>query len=206
MLSPSLPKKLRDNLGTNENVLLALKSFTIIQKPNYMILTNSRILFFDDRWIGYEAKSIPFQKLLEVRAERGIFFWGDIYIKSEEPVGGSDDLKTELGENKKPQPHITYLVRRAKKRLIEPFVEATADAINKIAIEPISIKKKTSWFGKANWQFEKPEEFVIRTQPVPSAQSAATQDDPLISLKLAFARGEINEEEYRKRLAVLKEN
>jgi hypothetical protein len=205
-LSANLPKKLRDNLGTNENVLLALKSFTIIQKPNYMVLTNSRIIFFDDRWIGYEVKSIPFQKLLEIRAERGIFFWGDIYIKSEEPVGGSDDIKTELGESKKPQPHVTYFVRRANKRLIEPFVEATADAINKIAIEPISIKKKMSWFGKASWQFEKPEEFVTRTQPVPSAQSAATQDDPLTSLKLAFARGEITEEEYRKRLSVLKES
>ena len=205
-MSPSLPKKLRDNLGTNETVLLALKSFTIIQKPNYMILTNSRIIFFDDRWIGYEVKSIPFQKLLEIRAERGIFFWGDIYIKSEEPIGGSDDIKTELGENKKPQPHVTYLVKRANKRLIEPFVEAAVDVINKIAIEPISIKKKMSWFGKANWQFEKPEEFVTRTQPVPSAQSATTQDDPLILLKLAFARGEITEEEYRKRLSVLKEN
>ena len=206
MLSPSLPKKLMDNLGTNENVLLAIKSFTIIQKPNYMILTNSRIIFFDDRWIGYEVKSIPFQKLLEIRAERGIFFWGDIYIKSEEPVGGSDDIKTELGENKRPQPHVTYLVKRAPKRVIEPFVEAVVDLINKIAIEPISIKKKMSWFGKANWQFEKPEEFVTRTQPVPSGQSAATQDDPLISLKLAFARGELTEEEYRKRLSVLKEN
>ena len=42
-MSANLPKKLMDNLGTNENVVLALKSFTIIQKPNYMILTNSRI-------------------------------------------------------------------------------------------------------------------------------------------------------------------
>ena len=203
-MSANLPKKLIDNLGTNENVLLALKSFTIIQKPNYMILTNSRIIFFDDRWVGYEVKSIPFQKQLEIRAERGIFFWGDIYIKSEESVGGSNDLQTELGENKKP--HITYIVRRANKRLIQPFVEAIADLINKIAIEPISIKKKTSWFGKASWQFEKPEEFVTRTQPFPSAQSAATQEDPLLSLKLAFARGEITEEEYRKRLSILKEN
>lgn len=205
-MSANLPKKLMDNLGTNENVLLALQSFTIIHKPNYMVLTNSRIIFFDDRWVGYEVKSIPFQKQLEIRAERGIFFWGDIYIKSEESVGGNNDLKTELGENIKSKPHVTYIVRRANKRLIEPFVEATADAINKVAIEPISIKKKTSWFGKAVWQFEKPEEFVTRTQSVSSAQSAATQDDPLISLKLAFARGEITEEEYRKRLSILKEN
>jgi hypothetical protein len=205
-LSQNLPKKLMDNLGTNENVVLALKSFTIIQKPNYMILTNSRIIFFDDRWIGYEVKSIPFQKQLEIRAERGIFFWGDIHIKSEESVGGSNDLQTELGGKKIPQPHVTYIVRRANKRLIEPFVEATADAINKIAIEPISIRKKASWFGKASWQFEKPEEFVTRTQQIPSAQSPATQEDPLISLKLAFARGEITEEEYRKRLSILKEN
>jgi hypothetical protein len=203
-LSIKLPRKFTDNLGSNEVVLQALKSFSIFAKPNYLILTNMRLIFFDERWVGYELKSMPFQKILEVRAERGIFFWGSVFVTSEEVVKGSEDLKTELGAGIRPQPHVTYAIRRVSKRLVEPFLDGMANVVNQIAVEPVSIRKKAGWFGKASWQYEKPEEFVTRSQPMPS--QAAGQVDPLVSLKLAFAKGDISEEEYRRRLAVLRES
>jgi hypothetical protein len=198
-----LPKKLMDNLGSDEVVLQFLKSFSIIAKPNYMILTNSRLIYFDEKWVGYEFKSMPFQKILEVRAQRGIFFWGDIHVRSEEVVKGGEDLRTELIGGTKAQPHVIYSVRLVSKRLVEPFLEGMANVLNQIAVEPISVKKKASWFGKTSWQYEKPEEFVTRAQPMPSQPTG--QVDPLVSLKLAYAKGEISEEEYRRRLTVLRE-
>ncbi len=178
-----LPNGVKENLSTGEEVVDYLKTFQVVERPDYIILTNLRLLFFNEKHLGrYEFKSMPFQKLLEMKAQRGALLWGDISFKGEDG--------TEI------------MLAKVDRGDLEAFIEALKNAYNGIAVEPISIKYQKNLLGKASWEFNKPAETIFRQL---SPKGVEPVEDPLGQLKMRFVRGEISEEEYRAKLRVLQE-
>jgi len=178
-----LPGGVKENLSSGEEVVRYLKTFEVVERPDYIILTNLRVVYFNEKHLGrYAFKSIPFQKLLQITAHRGALLWGDISFKSEDGT--------------------VILLERVDRDDLEGFIDALEIAYNSIAVEPISIKHERDLFGKATWEFNKPEEVIFRQQP---SDQPKPSEDPLNQLKMRFVRGEISEEEYRAKLRVLQE-
>jgi hypothetical protein len=182
-LVDKLPDGLRKNLSPGEEVVSYLKSFVIAERSNFIILTNQRLIYFDQKHLGrYIFKSLPLQKLLQVIAHRGAVVWGEVSVRMED---GS-----------------RYVVERVSRKDLESFIDALEIEYNNIAIEPVSIKHKAELLGIADWEFNKPAEMVFRQNP--SIQSIPI-GDPLVQLKMRFVKGEISEEEYKAKLRVLQE-
>ena len=54
-----LPDKFLDQLEVGENVLDALQTTTIASRPDYTVLTDRRIIYFNDKYLGrYELTVI----------------------------------------------------------------------------------------------------------------------------------------------------
>jgi len=178
-----LPSEVKENLSSGEEVVSYLRTFEIVERPNYVILTNLRVVFFDEKHLGrYDFASIPFQKILQIRASRGVVLWGDISIKTEDGAA--------------------FLLEKVDKDDLLGFLDALETAYNRIAVEPISIKHNRDLIGKETWEFDKPEEIIFRQQP---SDQPKAPEDPLNQLKMRFIRGEISEEEYKAKLRVLQE-
>jgi hypothetical protein len=182
-----LPRGVKENLSSQEEVISFLKTFAVVERPNYIILTNLRLAYFDDKRLGrYDFISLPFQKILQMRANRGVFLWGDISFKAEDG-------------------HIVFLEKVDREDMLS-FIETLRIAYNRIAVEPISIRHTKSLVGQESWEFDKPAEVVFRQQPIPQPQTSPTSsEDALSQLKMRFIKGEISEEEYRSKLRVLEE-
>jgi hypothetical protein len=178
-----LPAGLKKNLSPGEEIITYIKSFVVAELTNYVILTNQRLVYFDEKHLGrYTFKSLPLQKLLQVSAHKGAVFWGEVNLKMED---GS-----------------TYTVERVNRKDLSNFIDALEIAYNSIAVEPIAIKNKGGLLGMADWEFVKPPEMIFRQSPTfPST----TTEDPMTQLKLRFIKGEISEEEYKAKLRVLQE-
>jgi hypothetical protein len=182
-LIDELPSGVKENLSSGEEVICYLKTFEVVERPDYIILTNLRVVYFNERHLGrYAFKSIPLQKLLQMRAHRGVLLWGDISFTSEDGT--------------------VILMERVDRHDLEGFIDALEIKYNSIAVEPISIKHERDLVGKATWEFDKPEEIIFRQQP---SDQPERSEDPLSQLKMRFIRGEISEEEYRAKLRVLQE-
>jgi hypothetical protein len=182
-LIDELPGGVKENLSSGEEVIRYLKTFQVVERPDYIILTNLRIVYFNEKHLGrYAFKSIPFQKLLRMRAHRGALLWGDISFTGEDGT--------------------VILLEKVDRHDMEGFIDALEIEYNSIAVEPISIKHEKDLVGKATWQFDKPAEIIFRQQP---SQQPERSEDPLSQLKMRFIKGEISEEEYRAKLRVLQE-
>jgi hypothetical protein len=178
-----LPGGVKENLSPGEEVIGFLKTFEITERPNYIILTNLRLVYFDERHLGrYAFKSIPLQKLLQIKAHRGVVIWGEISFKSEDGT--------------------VIVLERVSRKELEGFIDALETAYNRIAVEPVSMKHEGDLLGMAEWEFNKPEEMVFRQQPFDQTKPT---EAPLNELKMRFPRGEISEEEYKAKLRVLQE-
>lgn len=173
----SLPEKLLEQLETDESVIDALRTTTIATRPDYTVLTNQRIIYFNDKHLGrFELTVIPYTKLQYMKAERGLLSFGKILFKDEK------DEEIELNKVKKEQ--------------IEPFMESLEKALNQVAVEPISIKRVKHIGSRMEWEFIKPAELLFRSQS--TIHSAQDNDDPFDELKMRYVRGEISETEYRR--------
>jgi hypothetical protein len=182
-LVDKLPDGLKKNLSPGEEIISYLKSFVIAERSNYIILTNIRLIYFDEKFLGrYVFKSLPFQKLLQVSAHKGAVVWGEVSLKMEDGT--------------------VYTVDRVSRNDMTNFIDALEIQYNSIAVEPVSIKHKGELLGVADWEFNKPAEMVFRQNP--SFQSKPAED-PLVQLKMRFIKGEISEEEYKAKLRVLQE-
>ena len=182
-LIDELPGGVKENLSIGEEVIRYLKSFEVVERPDYIILTNLRVVYFNEQHLGrYTFKSIPFQKLLQVRAHRSALLWGDISFKSEDGT--------------------VIQLERVAHHDLESFIADLETAYNRIAVEPISIKHERELLGKATWEFNKPEEAIFRQQP---SDQPKPSEDPINQLRMRFVRGEISEEEYKAKLRVLQE-
>ena len=178
-----LPKGLKQNLSPGEEIISYLTSFVIAERTNYIMLTNIRLIYFDEKHLGrYDFRSLPLQKVLQVSAHKGAVVWGEVNVKMED---GS-----------------LYTVERVSRKDMANFIDALENEYNKIAVEPVSIKHKGELLGMSDWEFKKPPETVFRQTP--SIESKPVED-PLVQLKMRFIKGEISEEEYKTKLRVLQE-
>jgi len=182
-LIDELPGGVKENLSSGEEVIRYLKTFEVVNRPDYIILTNLRVVYFNEKHLGrYAFESIPFQKLLQMRAHRGAVLWGDISFKSEDGT--------------------VILLEKVDRHDLEGFIDALEIEYNSIAVEPILIKHERDLVGIASWEFDKPAEVIFRQMPSGQPKSP---EDPLSQLKMRFIKGEISEEEYRAKLRVLQE-
>jgi hypothetical protein len=174
-----LPEKLLEQLEPGEKVFDALKTTTIASRPDYTVLTNLRIVYFNDKHLGrFELIIIPYSKLQTMRAERGLLAFGKILF--------IDENNEEISLN------------RVSKEQIEPFIESLEKALNNIAVEPISIKRIKRLGSNMEWFFEKPAELLFRSQSEVLASSQKQVPDHLEELKMRYVRGEITETEYQR--------
>lgn len=182
-LVDKLPDGLKKNLSPGEEIISYLKSFVIAERTNYIILTNLRLIYFDEKFLGrYVFKSLPLQKVLQVSAHKGAIVWGDVSVKMEDGT--------------------FYTLERVSRNDMTNFIDALEIEYNSIAVEPISMKHKGELLGMADWEFNKPAEMIFKQNA--SIQSKPTED-PLVQLKIRFVKGEISEEEYKAKLQVLQE-
>ena len=182
-LVDKLPDGLKKNLSPGEEIVCYLKSFVIAELTNYIVLTNIRLIYFDEKHLGrYVFKSLPLQKVLQVTAHKGAIVWGEVTVKMEDGT--------------------SYTVERVSRKDLSNFIDALEIEYNSIAVEPMSIKHKGELLGRADWEFNKPAEMVFRQNPTFQSQTA---EDPLVQLKMRFIKGELSEEEYKAKLRVLQE-
>jgi len=182
-LIDKLPDGLKKNLSPGEEIVSYLKSFVVAERTNYIILTNIRLIYFDEKFLGrYVFKSLPLQKVLKVSAHKGAVVWGEVSVKMEDGT--------------------SYTVERVSRNDMTNFINALESEYNNIAVEPVSIKHKGELLGMSDWEFNKPAETVFRQTPSVQSQTA---EDPLVQLKMRFIKGEISEEEYKTKLRVLQE-
>ncbi len=180
-LTNRLPEGVKKNLAPNEEVACYLKSFVLAELTNYFILTNLRLIYFDEKHLGrYIFRSLPLQKLLRISAHKGAVLWGEVTVKMEDGT--------------------SYTVERVNRNDLSNFIDALEIEYNSIAIEPVSMKRKGELLGMADWEFNKPAEVVFRQNLLTQSASA---EDPLAHLKMRFVKGEISEEEYKSKLRVL---
>ncbi len=182
-----LPQGIRDTLNSGEQVHRVLKTASLVNKPEYTLLTDRRILYFNEKWLGrYDLADIPYSKLESISAERGRLRFGSIEFQKE--------------KDKKP-----ISISKVPKDDIEPFIEALELAINNIAVEPISIERRKGLMGKMEWKFKKGPEMLFKSRPA-DAGALERRDfikedvpvDPLQILKMRFVNDEISEEKYLK--------
>jgi hypothetical protein len=182
-LVDKLPDGLKKNLSPGEEVVSYLNSFVIAERTNYIILTNIRLIYFDEKHLGrYDFKSLPLQKVLQISAHKGAIVWGEVSVRMED---GN-----------------YYTVERVSRNDMTNFIDALEIAYNNIAVEPVSMKRKGELLGMADWEFNKPAEMVFRQNMPVQSQPA---EEPLAQLKMRFIKGEISEEEYKAKLRVLQE-
>lgn len=179
-MAEELPKGLKEHLSPGEEVRHFIGTALAVN-PQYVILTDRRVIsFHDELWGRYRLADIPYPKLKAVKATRGALAFGSIEITAE------DDSK--------------IWVDKAPKDSLPPFIEAIEKTINDVAIEPVSIKRTRGVLGEMTWELLKEPEALMRSRPSPPAE---TREDPLTVLKLRFAGGEIDEDEYKRRKSVL---
>jgi hypothetical protein len=182
-LVDKLPDGLKKNLSPGEEVISSLNSFVIAERTNYLVLTNLRLIYFDEKHLGrYDFKSLPLQKVLQVSAHKGAVVWGEVSVKMEDGA--------------------SYAVERVSRGDMANFIDALEISYNSIAVEPVSMKRKGELLGMADWEFNKPKEMIFRQNTSVPPQPA---QDPLVQLKMRFIKGEISEEEYKAKLQVLQE-
>jgi hypothetical protein len=182
-LVDKLPDGLKKNLSPGEEVISSLNSFVIAERTNYIVLTNTRLIYFDEKHLGrYDFKSLPLQKVLKISAHKGAIVWGEVSVKMEDGTA--------------------YTVERVSRNDMTNFIDALEISYNNIAVEPVSMKRKGELLGMADWEFNKPAEMVFR-QSMPVQSKPA--EEPLVQLKMRFIKGEISEEEYKAKLRVLQE-
>jgi len=183
-LIDKLPDGLKNNLNAGEEIINYLTSFVVAEKTNFVVLTNQRLIYFDEKHLGrFDFKSLPLQKVLQVSAHRGAVVWGNVSVKMEDGT--------------------VYTVERVNRKDLVHFIDGLEIVYNSIAVEPISIKHKGDLLGMADWEFNKPAEMVFREKP---STYSKLVEDPLVELKMRFVKGELSEEEYKAKLRVLQES
>ncbi|WP_297498365.1 PH domain-containing protein [Thermococcus sp.] len=178
---PELPKSVLRHLEPNEKVLFSIKKKISMEKPKWLLITGRRIIYLDEKVFGrYDLKAIPYQKLEQVTVKLGI-------MSSEFIIEGEENITLKLGWMNKEE------ARKA--------INAIKDALNAIAVEPVSIGVNKGLTSET-WVLNKPKEFITRTMPAYHAQSVREEEDPLEKLKKLkelYDMGVISQEEYEEK-------
>ncbi len=177
-----IPKEIKENLEPGEKVKNIIKTFSVIGTPEYFAVTDRRIIYVNKKVLGrFDLTAIPYMKMREANAKVGKMMWGEFTIV------GEDDMDINL--------------RRVKREGIVSTFESMKDAINAVAVEPVSINHKKGLLSE-EWALSKPPETIIR-QRIPTPR---VEEDPLKVLKVRFAKGEITKEEYEEMKNILEKS
>lgn len=179
--NPKLPKSVMRHLEPDERVLFAIKKKISIEKPKWLLVTDKRIIYLDEKVLGrYDLKAIPYQKLEQVTVKLGV-------MSSEFVIEGEEGISLKLGWMNKEE------ARKA--------INGIKDALNAIAVEPVSIDVKKR-ITSETWVLKKPKELVTRSMPTRVQPVQAEKEDPmekLKKLKELYDMGVINQEEYEEK-------
>ncbi len=177
----ALPKALSRHIEPDESVLFSIKKKASLEKPKWLIVTDRRVIYFDEKVLGrYEMRAIPYQKLEQVTVKLGV-------MSSEFVIDGEENITLKLGWMKKEE---------AKKA-----IGAIKDALNSIAVEPVTIDVNKGLTSET-WTLKKPKELVSRTMYVDRRRPKDVEEDPiekLRKLKELLDAGIITEEEYKEK-------
>ncbi|AIF68654.1 hypothetical protein PAP_01060 [Palaeococcus pacificus DY20341] len=182
MSEEKLPKGILENLYPDEDVLYAIKKkFSLEAKPKWLVVTNLRILYIDEKILGrYDLTAIPYEKLELVYVKVG-------------KVSSEFIIKKEDGEEIK--------LSRMDKEEAKNAIGAIRDALNEIAVEPVTIERKKHLMSE-EWIIHKPREVVSRSIRMESRRFTAKTEDPLEKLKKLkelYDMGVITQEEYEEK-------
>ncbi|ACS34602.1 PH domain-containing protein [Thermococcus gammatolerans] len=179
--NPELPKSVRRHLEPEERVLFAIKKKISLEKPKWLLVTDRRIIYLDEKVLGrYDLKAIPYQKLEQVTVKLGV-------MSSEFVIEGEESISLKLGWMNKEE------ARKA--------INAIKDALNAIAVEPVSIDVKKRLTSET-WTLRKPKELVTRSMPARTQPQVIEKEDPLEKLKKLkelYDMGVISQEEYEEK-------
>ncbi len=174
-----LPKGLLENLEPGEVIIEAVKQRFAIEKPKWVIVTNRRVIVFDEKLLGrYELTAVPYEKLEKVVYHRGL-------------VGSSFKLILEDGS----ELDLSWL----SKDNADKALNAIKEALERISVEPPKLVKKKG-LTATDIVLEKPKELVTRGISRIEAPPGP-QEDPLKKLeelKRLLDQGAITREEYEK--------
>ncbi|MCI4437855.1 MAG: PH domain-containing protein [Ignisphaera sp.] len=182
-MSQELPKGLLENLEPGEKVLYAVKKRIGLERPKWLVVTDRRVIVFDEKILGrYELKAIPFEKLEKVSYHGGV-------------IGAEFVIEVEGGE----KIVLTWMDKEEARKAIN----AVYEAVKSIAIEPPTVEKKKGVVGE-DITIVKPREVVIRARQF-MAGGRGDVADLLRYLKELRDRGVLSEEEYQEKVKKLLE-
>ena len=185
MEKKEIPKEVEENLYPGEQISYSLKKKIRLEaKPKYLIVTDRRVMYLDQKILGrYDLSDIPYEKLEQVSFHKG-------------PVASEFVLKSEEGRII----NLTWMEREEAKSALD----AIQDSLNAIAVEPVSIQKKKGLLGE-DLLLKKPPELVSRTIPMTrvieekKAKAEEGPADKLKKLKELYDAGVITEQEYEEK-------
>jgi hypothetical protein len=179
-----VPEAVKKNLASGEEVLHAIKASRALSMdltPKTLAVTNQRVILVDHKVLGrYELQDIPYSKLEMVRFEQGV-------------AGSHFTLQPEDGE----PIEVAWLSRDGARRAIETI----RDALDAIAVEPVSIQRTKKMLGREEWVLNKPEELVYRRGSA-AGEGEKARPDPLAQiekLKKLLDAGAISREEFERK-------
>jgi hypothetical protein len=185
-----VPEAVKKNLASGEEVLHAIRAKRVLSMdmtPKTLAVTNQRVILVDHKVLGrYDLQDIPYSKLETVRFEQGV-------------AGSHFTLQPEDGE----AIECAWLSREGARKAIETI----RDALDDIAVEPVSIKRTKKMLNREEWVLHKPEELVYRrASGGGEGQEGKESSDPLErigKLKELLEAGAISQEEYERKKADL---
>jgi hypothetical protein len=189
-MSQELPKGVYENLSSDESIVVSVSNFGLSLHPQYIVLTDRRVLYFSDEMFGrYYMKDIPYIRLKALRAETGRVAFGTVEFE------GDDEESISLAQ--------------VPRDAVQPFMDSFESTMKGIALDPISVKRGRGLMGRMTWEFKKPAKMRLRkrgeargVEEVPHTEAA---EDPLVKLQMRFVNGEITEEEYLSMRRLLEE-
>lgn len=187
----ALPKGLKENLEEDEVVLHVVKKKLYIEKPKWLVVTNRRIIYFDEKILGrYEMTSIPYEKLEKIYSRIGL-------IAAKFVLSIEDGGRVEL----------TWMDKEEARRA----TMAIYNAMKSIAVEPPTLTKKKHILSE-EMVLVKPKEFIVRSasaqlgrdvrsRVVEEVRESGRRDpvELLRMLKELKEAGVITEEEYNEK-------
>ncbi|WP_048149888.1 PH domain-containing protein [Palaeococcus ferrophilus] len=181
-MKTELPKGILENLSPGEEVLYAIrKKFSLEAKPKWLVVTDRRILYVDEKILGrYELMAVPYEKLEQVYVKVGKMY-AEFSIMKED----GEEIKLE----------------RMDKTEAREAIESIRDALNEIAVEPVSIERKKHLLSE-EWTIHKPREVVSRSMRLEPRARTVEKEDPLEKLKKLkelYDMGVISQEEYEEK-------
>ncbi len=179
-----IPEELSENLYPGETVLYSVKKKLYTEmKPKFLIVTDRRVIYLDQKILRrYDLVDIPYEKLEFVHFKRG-------------KIGAKFLIRSEEGK----EITLTWM----EKDEAEKAIGAIRDALNAIAVEPVSIQKKKGLLG-VELQLSKPKEVITRALPMTQVveRTSVQKEDPiekLKKLKELYEAGVISREEFEEK-------